>query len=437
MSYPTHLLRRSEHYYYKIKVPVDLQQHFPTPFITKSLRTTDLHDAKTILVAMEYRTHRVFTMLRTGMLDGDMVTRLVSEIMPSKVRPSKVIRLGKVHEGIPAISHPLSKMIKQYIEFKEPVWTPKTKMEMEGVFKFLLELLGDVDVTDIGRQTVLDLRTKLMRLPPNIHKKYPDQSIQQILDRTDIVPMSTKSVNKHVGGIGGVLRYCLDTGVVTSNCATGLKLSEKRRVDEERSIYSTDDLRSIVDKLPRKPTMPERYWIPLIACYSGMRLNEICQLYVDDVLQVEGIWCFSVNGTKDKRLKNAASERMLPVHPKLVELGFIEHCEKIRKTAASRLWMNLTWTEVNGYSNSFGNWYQRFNREYVTNDPKKVFHSFRHLVTDTLKQAGVQDSLIAELIGHSHGNHAMTMSRYGKRYQPRVLLEAMLHLVYGIEDMSP
>lgn len=431
MSYPTHLLRRNEHYYYKIKVPVDLQQYFPTPFITKSLKTTDLHDAKTILVAVEYRTHRVFTMLRTGMLDGDMVTRLVSEIIPSKV-----IKSGKVHEGIPAIRHPLSKMIKQYMEFKEPEWTPKTKLEMGGVFRFLMELLGDIDVTDLTRQAVLDLRAKLMRLPPNLHKRYPDLTIQQLLDRADIVPMSTKSVNKHVGGIGGLLRYCLDLGIVTVNYATGLKLSEKGRVDEERSTYSIDDLKSIIDNLPRKPSLPERYWIPLIGCYSGMRLNEICQLYVDDVQQVEGIWCFSVNGAKDKRLKNTASERMLPVHPKLVELGFLEHCEKIRKTTAPRLWTNLTWMDVHGYSNGFGSWYQRFNRKYVTDDPKKVFHSFRHLVTNTLKQAGVQDSLIAELIGHSHGNHAMTMSRYGKRYQPKVLLEAMMHLDYGVE-ISP
>ena len=429
MSYPTHLLSRNGHFYYKIKVPLDLRQHFPLTFIKKSLKTTDLTTAKTMLVTQEYQVQRAFTLLRTGMLNDGMAKALVEEISPVKEVQGKPAAKGTVQPK----GHLLSKMIKQYMEFKEPVWTPKTKMEMAGVFKFLLELLGDVDVTNITRQTVLDLRTKLMRLPPNIHKRYPGQSIQQILDRADIVPMSTKSVNKHVGGIGGVLRYCLDTGVVTSNCATGLKLSEKRRVDEERSIYSIDDLRSIVKNLPRKPAMPERYWIPLIACYSGMRLNEICQLYVDDVKQVEGIWCFSVNGAKDKRLKNAASERMVPVHPKLIDLGFMEHCKTIQETLAPRLWMNLTWTDVNGYSNSFGNWYQRFNREYVTDDPKKVFHSFRHLVADSLKQAGVQDSLIAELVGHSHGSHAMTMSRYGKRYQPKVLLDALMHLEYGLE----
>lgn len=424
MSYPTHLLSRNGHFYYQIKVPVDLQQHFPSTFIKKSFKTTELSIAKAMLVTMEYQTRRVFTLLRSGMLEDHMVSSLVGEIIPAK---------GKPPVNVSTKGHPLSKMIKHYMEFKEPDWTPKTKMEMQGVFRFLLDLLGDIDVTDITRQAVLHLRTKLMRLPPNLYKRYPDQTIQQLLDRTDIVPMSTKSVNKHVGGIGGLLRYCLDIGIVTSNYATGLKLSEKGRVDEERSTYSIDDLKAIVTNLPRKQTLPERYWIPLIGCYSGMRLNEICQLYVDDVLQVEGIWCFSVNGAKDKRLKNTASERMLPVHPKLVDLGFLAHWGKISKTGASRLWPNLTWMDVHGYSNGFGSWYQRFNRKYVTDDPKKVFHSFRHLVTDTLKQAGVQDSIIAELVGHSHGNHSMTMGRYGKRYQPRVLSEAMVHLNYGIE----
>ena len=430
MSYPKHLFLVNDHFYFKVRVPVDLQPHFPYPFIKKSLKTTDLAVAKAHLVIMEYQTKRVFTLLRSGMLGGDMATKLVSEFLPSTVtKPSKA-------QIATAKRYPLSDMIKQYMEFKEPEWTPKTKMEIGGVFKFLLELLEDIDVTNITRQAMLDLRAKLMRLPPNLHKRYPGQTIQQLLNRTDMVPMSTKSVNKHVGGIGGLLRYCLDIGIITANYATGLKLSEKGRVDEERSTYSNDDLKAIVNNLPRKPTLPERYWIPLIGCYSGMRLNEICQLYVDDVQHIEGIWCFSVNGAKDKRLKNTASERMLPIHPKLMELGFIEQWEKVTKAGATRLWPNLTWMDVNGYSNGFGNWYQRFNRRYVTTDPKKVFHSFRHLVTNTLKQAGVQDSLIAELVGHSHGNHAMTMSRYGKRYQPKVLLEAMMHLDYDIEIVA-
>jgi integrase len=76
-------------------------------------------------------------------------------------------------------------------------------------------------------------------------------------------------------------------------------------------------------------------------------------------------------------------------------------------------------------------WYQRFNRQYVSNDPKKVFHSMRHTVADMMKQKGVSEAVIAEIIGHAHAS--ITRGRYGKRYQPKVLLEAMMQLEYGID----
>jgi integrase len=87
------------------------------------------------------------------------------------------------------------------------------------------------------------------------------------------------------------------------------------------------------------------------------------------------------------------------------------------------------------HGNSFSNWYQRFNRINVTDDPKKVFHSFRHTVTDTLKQAGVSETVIEEIVGHSNSG-SMTMGRYGKRYQPKVLMDALLKLDYGIDVVS-
>jgi integrase len=52
-----------------------------------------------------------------------------------------------------------------------------------------------------------------------------------------------------------------------------------------------------------------------------------------------------------------------------------------------------------------------------------VFHSFRHTLANSLKQKGVQEVIIAEILGHAVDS--MTMSRYGKRYEPKVLLEAI------------
>ncbi len=431
MSYPKHLFLHNNHFYFKVRVPTDLQSYFPVSIIKKSLKTTDLAVAKEHLVTIEYHVTKVFTLLRSGLLDADMSQNLVNRIVQAR-------RLTRTAEAKPLSvkSVSLSTAIKQYMELKEPEWTPKTKMEMTGVFRLIQEILGDMSVRDISRQTMLDLRANLLKLPSSRYKKYPEVSIQELLDREGINPMSIKTVNKHVGGINAVLRYCLDEGMIPANYASGLKISDKRRTDEERSSYTTRDLQQIFDNLPRCIRNPERYWIPLIGCWSGMRLNEICQLYVEDVQEVEGIWCFSVNGAKDKRLKNQSSERMVPIHPTLLELGLLQHVEQAKASCEPRMWKNLTWMDIHGYSNNFGKWYQRFNREYVTDDVKKVFHSFRHLVTDTLKQAGVQDAIIAELVGHSHGTHSMTMSRYGKRYQPKVLLEALRLLDYGVDILK-
>ena len=135
----------------------------------------------------------------------------------------------------------------------------------------------------------------------------------------------------------------------------------------------------------------------MVGLYSGMRQGEICQLYVDDIQQYDDIWCFNVNDSGDKRVKNLASKRIVPVHPNLIKIGFLDYVEGMRSSEQPRLWMNLTWMDIHGYSNSFGKWYQRFNRRYVSKDPLKVFHSMRHTVADTLKQAGVQEIVIAEI----------------------------------------
>ena len=34
---------------------------------------------------------------------------------------------------------------------------------------------------------------------------------------------------------------------------------------------------------------PERYWVTMLSAYSGARLNEICQLNLDDIQQASGI----------------------------------------------------------------------------------------------------------------------------------------------------
>lgn len=93
MSYPTHLIKVNSRFYYKIKVPADLSHLFPLRFIKKSLQTSQLHAAKTMLRYCEFKTRNAFALLRTGTLSPDHVQQVVSSLMLSpKVTEKKNIR---------------------------------------------------------------------------------------------------------------------------------------------------------------------------------------------------------------------------------------------------------------------------------------------------------------------------------------------------------
>jgi integrase len=419
LSYPTHLIQVGSRFYYKIKVPADLSHLFPCRFIKKSLQTNQLHAAKTMLRYHEYTTHNAFALLRTGTLTPDYAQKIVHSLLPA------------VREQKAKVCNRLVDVIKTYTDEKQTGWTDKTKIEVEGVFKLLVDLLGDVEVITITRPMLVQLRSDLLRVPPHFYKRNPGKSVKQAVAANEDSGISINSVNKHMARIGSLLKYCHELGMMTNNPATGLQMLEKRRADQERSVYSLEDVTAIMVNLPNDISTPERYWVPLIGLYSGLRLNEICQLHISDIVKIDGCWCFDINDAGDKRLKNSASARMIPLHPKLIDLGLIRYYEAMKEAMKPRLWMNLEHIRLHGYTNGIGKWYARYNRDYVTEDPKKVFHSMRHTVADMLKQKGVSEGVIAEALGHAH--KSITSSRYGKRYQPKVLLDALVQLDYEAE----
>ena len=77
----------------------------------------------------------------------------------------------------------------------------------------------------------------------------------------------------------------------------------------------------------------------MIGVFSGMRANEICSLYLDNVKELRGNlrdkrWCFDIiqeEDRPDKRLKNLSLRRIVPIHQTLLELGFVDFLNLIKK----------------------------------------------------------------------------------------------------------
>lgn len=432
----SYLQNRRGNYHVRIRVPKDLSHVIPQSEIIKSLKTKDIRTARESALLYLQAISKTFSLLRTQFISPDQAHERLSRILGKATKAKPYVE--SLQEGAPAIQcipngEKLSDIVTQFIKYRQHEWTHKTRIETEAVFKLLIDLLDDVDIQFIDRQMARDLRDRLSQLPPNIYKVYPKHTAMQVFKMIAsgaivVTPMSITSVNKYISRLNTIMLYAIQEGFVKDNPANGLGIRQKRKPDSERNAYDSDDIKRIINNLPNNPDAPEKYWIPMIAMYSGMRLDEVCQLYTDDIKEIDGVICIDVNDDKDKKLKTASSKRIIPVHPTLVSLGFLHYVETLKVAGMERLWGNLRRREADGYSNAYGKCYQRFNRHFITKDPLKCFHSLRHSFADCLKQQGVQESLIAELIGHSNGS--ITTGRYGKRYQPKVLLEAVAMIAF-------
>ena len=432
-----YLRTRNGNFYLRLRVPADLRSTFPKDTeILKSLRTKDPKTARLSASCLRPHFLEVFTLTRCGFITDEQARKRIAEMLDRQPK-SSVANTEEPQPAPPAPTPPsapsLKQVIDQYTNDHKSAWTAKTRLEYESYYKLLLDLVGDRIVTSIDRSVVRELRDTLTRLPAHAYKKHPNMSLKQILELPNLVPMSTTTVNKLLTLFGSLMRHCVKEGYRTDNPVEGLKVQQNRRADEERKAYTKEDLKKITTALPSPAKQPERYWVPMIAMYSGMRLGEICGLHVADVKQIDGVWCFDVNEDGDKRLKTASSNRLIPIHPTLICKGLLTFAEALREKHKVRLWSNLVRREIDGYCPALGNWFGRFNRKHITEDRLKTFHSLRHSFADTLKQLGVQESLISELMGHA--NDSITTGRYGKRYQPKILMEAIAMICYVEGDV--
>ena len=462
-----YLYRVNHTYYFRCRIPSDLLAMFPLKELRRSLKTESLTQARKLLKTWSYKAEHTFTLMRSGMMTSEQARGLASAF---SYDGDKGIRHGgngeQVDEQQPLVAlkvtsqkYQLSKLVEAYIqEYKttEKAAGPSI-YEIETKCWLFVRVSGDMDIRAITRDTVLGFLTVLKQLPRNMskHKVYDGKSIAEVLEMQPKDTLSDTTIINYLVRVNSFFTWAVRVGYIDRNPADGVKHGKAKMVrpDELRKAYSRDDLRKLVtayvcmapEDKAKFAAFPDRFWLPIISLYSGMRLNEICQLNTRDIAQdaETGVWYFHIETSDgdEKMIKSASARRKIPLHGELIKLGLLDYRTCMVKAGAPRLWMNLKLTG-RGYHKSFANWFlgngigtkSGFLRKHVTTDDKLNFHSFRHTFIDTLKQKRVDERILVEIAGHS--NKSMTFGRYGKPYSLQDTKEMVNMLDYQINIES-
>lgn len=176
-----------------------------------------------------------------------------------------------------------------------------------------------------------------------------------------------------------------------------------------------------------------KYWIDPLRLYTGARVSEISQLYTNDIIEVSGIPCISfVNDSVDdededegggavskaetieefRRLKNRASRRIIPIHPALIEMGFLDWVKKRQERVGREpglLFYGLTWEPKSGYGRKASrHTLNLLKTAGVWRKRTKVGHSLRSNCAQELLRVGMPFEMVQRYIGHTTGKQLET-----------------------------
>ncbi|MBB6249516.1 site-specific integrase [Nitrospirillum iridis] len=346
----------------------------------------------------------------------------------------------------------LSEVQQEFVALKSKgEWEEGTRKDYERVLRLLLEVIGpDCPVDKVTTPHIRDFRDMLLKLPANYAKMaaLKGKSLKELVALpAGQKTLSLKTVDKYFGMQRTFFHWCVAEDYLQKVPGEKLKLPTLPSASDARYPYSPEQLQKIFSSpvytgsksLGRRSTPGSlivrdgRYWIPLVGLFTGARLGEIIQLLLSDVKERDGCSFFDLteDDEKNQHLKTKASKREIPIHPGLVELGFMGYVNALRhKNPKIPLFPDINLGNGKNYSDAFSKWYGRYSTQVGFKKKKTAFHSFRHNFIDALEEAAIPAKIGFALVGHVDNS---VHGSYGSRPSIKALAEAMEKIKFDVD----
>ena len=325
----------------------------------------------------------------------------------------------------------ISQLFDKYHQMNGDSYQLSMKQTHDTALSFWKDVFGDTPIGEVDKSKAVECEVALRKMPKNWTKAkaYRDKSVSELLALS--IPAddraSAKTINDRIAVYSKLFEWAGGRGhYKAENPFKGLGVAYGKQAKELRSPYSSQQLKSIFSSPVYTGCKSENrrseagdmivwdglYWVPLIALLTGARMNEICQLHLSDVRQEQQVWVLDINTEgEDKKVKTKAGKRLVPIHPKLIELGLLEYKDRISKREDTRLFPDIEMGSRELYSGKFTRIYAHYIEGIkLQRDSRHTFHSFRHNAADEFRIREVREDVSKAIIGHEDNN---VHSRYG------------------------
>nr|DAV36916.1 MAG TPA: Integrase [Caudoviricetes sp.] len=361
-------------YMVRIAVPAYMAAYFGNKtYFMRSTATRDIRQARLFrdTIALEwYKLRDQLKPVRSGSRVEQILDELRGIGKQAKDAPPTQLNFPAQVQACPSLLVMRDQYILQFSEKRKLTTLSKTNKAVEVLLEHLKK--RDVQLRDINRTTVTGWLDKL---------------------KSEKAPQTIQNYISALAQIWDLARNRYHDAP-QDNPWRGHGLEAKSsKVSYE--VFTHAELAKIFTALDGDTEMQA---VTRIGMYSGMRLNEICSLRVENIRRIEGILCFEVTEGKTK-----SSARIIPIHSLIIDLveallqkphrGFLFYRASITDRADGK---RSTWHT------------QRFTRAKrkalgEQGTERKVYHSLRHEFAQQLDRNQVPEDRIALLMGHERG----------------------------------
>lgn len=342
----------------------------------------------------------------------------------------------------------LSLAVDKYLEAHAEKMTDSDKRGFLNTIKRFIEAVGDKEILDYSGEDAGTFKELMEKMPENYGKSRNDtRTIFELIEYVKLHKsgkISEKTIKNHFARLSAIWRYYLLRGVVNSNIFIGWRFDGKPKI--KRIRWNDEQLQTLMNSSWNSPTISKKTfgYIVGLGSYTGMRLEEICRIRIQDIIEIRGIPCIFIQDHEARKNrpweawtpKTEAGERIVPIGQSLINSGFLRFVEKQKNKKQYYLFSELKFSgKDKKRSDGFQQSFSRFKlRKKI---PKGVdFHSFRHNVSTKLRNLpdginGLRESWIDDFLGHEGQNKSVGNVVYLDMIDVENLKKVADSVVYG------